>query len=266
VRKTGLIVAAAALALTACDPGPAVGPPPATLGAPVTEVAQLVADARAGIAAAPSAAFTTTVVLGTSTTNASGSLSFDGGTSNLTMVADGAEVRVIGKRTFTHAPSGLPGKEWVGTDADRADLLAQAAAAAVPVAVKLPDLGRALVQIKRTGRIVSAEPTRLGELPVNHYVLELDAAKAPEEFPEFAEPPVDGKPAKPIVAKLPAELWLDTAGRPARFTIDLSTGFAQLRPATGATDYRDWGKPVDIQPPPADQVVDLSELMKMMGR
>ncbi|MBE8520880.1 hypothetical protein ILP97_25915 [Amycolatopsis sp. H6(2020)] len=260
-----MIVAAAALALTACDPGPAVGPPPATLGAPVTEVAQLVADARAGIAAAPSATYTTTVVLGTSTTNASGSLSFDGGTSSFTMLADGQEVRVLGRKTFTHAPS-APGKEWIVADPDSTDPISHAGGAAVPVAVKLPDLGRALVEIERTGRIVSAEPTRLGELPVNHYVLELDAAKAPEEFPEFAEPPVDGKPAKPIVAKLPAELWLDAAGRPARFTIDLSTGFAQLRPATGATDYRDWGTPVDIQPPPADQVVDIGELMKQLGR
>jgi hypothetical protein len=225
-----------------------------------------VADVRAGIDAAPSAAFTTKVVLGPSTTNATGSLSFDGGTSKLTMVADGQEVRVIGKRTFTHAPSGLPGKEWVGTDADGGDLLARMAAATVPTAVKLPDLDRALEEITRTGRIVSAEPTRLGELPVNHYVLELDSAKAPSLFPEFAEPPVDGKPAKPVVAKLPAELWLDAAGRPARFTIDLSTGFPQLRPATGATDYRDWGTPVDIQPPPAEQVVALSELMKMLGR
>ena len=33
----------------------------------------------------------------------------------------------------------------------------------------------------------------------------------------------------------------------------------------GTTDYRDWGDPVDVPEPPADQVVDLSELMKKMG-
>jgi hypothetical protein len=269
VRKTGLIIAAAALVLTACDPGPGGAPPsaPVTLTAPVADVAQLVAAARAGIAEAPSAAFTTTLVFGTSTTNAVGSLSFDGSTISFKMVLADTEIRVIGKRTFTHAPSG-PGKEWVGTGPGGGDLLSRAAAAAVPTGVKLPDLGRALVEIERTGRIVSAEQTRLGELPVNHYVLELDAAKAPEEFPEFVEPPVDGKPAKAITAKLPAELWLDAARRPARFTVDLSSGFppGASNPATGATDYRDWGTPVDIQPPPADQVADIAELMKQLGR
>lgn len=267
MRKTGLIIAAAALALTACDPGPAGAPPkaPATLTAPVGDVAQLVAAARAGIAEAPSATYTTTVVLGTSTTNASGSLSFDGGTSSFTMLADGQEVRVLGRKTFTHAPS-APGKEWIVADPDSTDPISRVGGGAVSVAVKLPDLGRALVEIERTGRIVSAEQTRLGELPVNHYVLELDAAKAPDLFPEFAEPPVDGKPAKPVVAKLPAELWLDAARRPVRFTIDLTAGFTRERPATGATDYRDWGTPVDIQPPPADQVVDIGELMKQLGR
>ncbi|MEV6827045.1 hypothetical protein [Amycolatopsis sp. NPDC051102] len=267
MRRTGLSIATAALLLAACDPGPGGTPPaaPATLTAPVTDVGQLVAAARAGIAEAPSAAFTTTATLGPDTKTAPGSLSFDGSTSSLTMVVDGSEVRVIGKKTFTHAPAGIPGKEWVGTDPDSGDPIARAAGAAVPVLVKLPDLGRALIEIERTGRITAAEQVRLGDLPVNHYVLELDAAKAPELFPEFAEPPVNGKPAKAVTAKLPAELWLDAARRPVRFAVDLSAGLPQAVPTRGTTDYRDWGTPVDIRPPAADQVVDLGELMKKLG-
>ncbi|EOD64748.1 hypothetical protein H480_30291 [Amycolatopsis vancoresmycina DSM 44592] len=263
-------IATAALVLAACDPGPGGTPPtaPATLTAPVTDIAQLVAAARAGIAEAPSATFGMAAVLGTDTKESTGSLSFDGRTSSLTMVVDGSEVRVIGRKTFTHTAS-LPGKEWIGTDPDSTDPILRAAGAAVPVIVKLPDLGRALEEIERTGRLVSADQTRLEAGPVNHYVLELDAAKAPELFPEFAEPPVDGKPAKITTAKLPAELWLDAARRPVRFAVDLTAGApagAHGDPTLRATtDYRDWGKPVDIQPPPADQVVDLGELMKKMG-
>jgi hypothetical protein len=268
VRKTGLSIVTAALVLAACDPGPGRTAPtvPATLTAPVTDAAKLVATARAGIAEAPSATFTLTSVLGADTKDTTGSLSFDGSTSSLTMVVDGSEVRVIGKKTFTHAPS-MPGKEWVGTDPDSADPIFQAAGAAVPVIVNLPDLGRALVEIERTGRLVSAEQTRLGDRPVNHYVLELDTAKAPDLFPEFEEPPLDGKPARTTTAKLPAELWLDAARRPVRFAVDMSAGFPPggPSPTKGTTDYRDWGTPVDIQPPPADQVVDLGELMKKMG-
>jgi hypothetical protein len=271
VRTTGLIIAAAALALTACDPSSAGAPPaPATLGAPATDVAQLVATARAGIGEAESAGFTTAAVLGSTPEDVSGSLHFDGSTCNLRMILDGDEIRVLGKKTFTHAQQeAVPGKPWIGTDPESDDVMAQAAGMAVPVIVQLPDLGRALVEIERTGRIVSAEQTRLGDLPVNHYRLELDAAKAPDLFLEFAEPPMDNKPAKAITAKLPAELWLDAARRPVRFAIDLSAGMPEgargAETTKGTTDYRDWGKPVDIQPPPADQVVDLSELIKKIG-
>jgi hypothetical protein len=34
----------------------------------------------------------------------------------------------------------------------------------------------------------------------------------------------------------------------------------------GTTAYHGRGEPVDIQAPPADQVVDASELLKKMGR
>jgi hypothetical protein len=263
VRKTGLTIALAMLALTACDPGPATGPPAATpaptLTAPAPDVAQLVAAARAGIGEAPSAAFTMAAAVGAGTEDTTGSLRFDGRTSSLTMTLDGSEIRVIGKKTYTHSPmEAVPGKPWVGTDPDSTDPIARATGAAVPTILKLPDLGRALTEIERSGRIVSAGQTRLGDLPANHYRLELDAAKAPDLFPELLS---GGK-----LAKLPAELWLDAARRPVRFSIDMSPGSAEGTAAIkGTTDYRDWGKPVDIQPPPADQVVDLSELLKKMG-
>jgi hypothetical protein len=275
VRKTGLTVALAALALTACDPGPAAGPPPATapaLAAPAADVAQLVAAARSGIAAAPSATFTMDAVTGTLGKSATGSIRFDGGTRSLTISVDSTEFRVIGKKSYTRVPVGLPGKPWVGGDPDSPDSpdnpLARAAGGVVPTFVRLPDLDHALTAIARAGRIVSAEQTRLRDLPVNHYRLEIDVAKITDLFPEFIQLPMNGKPAKPITAKLPAELWLDAAQRPARFTVDLTSGFPQpnaLATVKGTTDYRDWGDPVEIVAPPADEVVDIWELIKKMG-
>lgn len=44
------------------------------------------------------------------------------------MVTGGSEIRVLGRRTFIHAPAGIPGKEWVGTDPGSEDLVSQAAA------------------------------------------------------------------------------------------------------------------------------------------
>ncbi|WP_410623535.1 hypothetical protein [Amycolatopsis sp. cmx-8-4] len=264
MRKTGPIIAMAVFALTACDPGPGSAPPPApALTAPVTDVAQLVAAARAGIAQAPSAAFTTDAVVSPDTKSVTGSLRFDGSTSSLTMLLDGSEVRVLGKKTYTRTPgAAIPGKPWVGTDPDSPDPMAQAAGVVVPTIVQLPDLGRTLAEIERTGRIVSADRTGLA----NHYRLELDPTKAPDLFPEFIRVPLDGKPAAPVTGKLPAELWLDAALRPVRFTVDLSPGFEQPGPTVkGTTEYRDWGKPVTIEAPPGDQVVDLSELLKKLG-
>ncbi|WP_370961878.1 hypothetical protein [Amycolatopsis sp. cg9] len=256
MRKSVLTIAAAALALTACDPAPVPPPAPPALAPPATDIAGLVGTTRAGIGHGPSAGYTTTAVFGPTTQQLTGSLRFDGGETSLSMVYDGGETRVLGKRTFTRTPQeAVPGKPWVGTDAGSADPVAQALGAGVPLAVKLPDLGRALAEIERTGRIVSAGQTKLGDVPVNHYRLELDPAKAPELFPELAQ--------QPSPAKVPAQLWLDAAARPVRFAVDFSAGPAA---AKGTTDYRDWGKPVDIPAPPADQVVDGVELLKKLGR
>jgi hypothetical protein len=272
MRKTGLIIAAAALALTACDPGPAAAPPsaPATLTAPVTDVAQLVAGIRAGVAETPSATFAMTSVLGTSTYNVPGSLTLDGGRGSITMVIQGSETRVIHGRTYSRLPPEVvPGKQWVAENPDSPDPVSRAMAGSEALIQKLPDVGWALIVAERTGRIVSAEQTRLGTLPVNHYRLEIDGAKAPELFPEFAHRGADDKVDKPMTAKLPAELWLDAARRPVRFAIDLTAGSPpnlQGDPtAKATTDYRDWGKAVEIPVPPADQVADITELLKKMG-
>lgn len=268
MRKAAPTVALAALLLTACDPShvPPAAPTPA-LAPPATDVGGLITATRTGIGQAPSATFTMDASTGDSGKSATGSLRFDGSACDLTITVDGSETRVLGKKTYTHPrQAAIPGKPWIDTDPDNPDPLAPAAAAGVPVLVKLPDLGRALTEIERAGRILSADQTRLRDLPANHYKLEIDAAKAPDLFPEFASAPATGNQPPPITGKLPAELWLDTANRPLRFTIDLSPGFHGA-PTTvkGTTDYRDWGDPVDIPPPPADQVVDLSELMKKLG-
>ena len=269
MRKTGLLVAGAVLALAACDPGPGSAPPPASptaLAAPAGDVAQLVVAVRSGIAQAPSAGFTMDAVFGADPQNVTGSLRFDGDATALKMVVDGSETRVLGRKTFTRTPvEAVPGKPWVGTDADSADPVARAMGAGVPAILKLPDLRLALTELERTGRIVSAGQTRLGTVAVNHYRLEFDAAKAPELFPEYAEPPLDGKPAKPVTAKLPAELWLDATQRPVRFAVELP-GLGPGTGLKGTTAYHGWGEPVDIQPPPADQVVDAAELLKKLGR
>ncbi len=256
VRKSVLTVAAAALALTACYPAPVPPPAPPALAPPATDVAGLVGTARTGIGRGPSAGFTTTSVSGPTTQELTGSIRFDGGETSLSMAFDGGETRVIGPRTFTRTPQeAIPGKPWVGTDAGSADPVAQALGTGFLLSVKLPDLGRALTEIERTGRIVSAGQTKLGDVAVNHYRLELDPAKAPELFPEFGP--------QPGAVKVPAQLWLDAAARPVRYAVDFSAAPA---PAKGTTDYRDWGKPVDIPAPPAGQVVDAAELLKQLGR
>ncbi|MEU5259373.1 hypothetical protein [Amycolatopsis sp. NPDC021455] len=272
MRKTGLIIAAAALALTACDPGPTGTPPPApaTLTAPAADVAQLVAGTRAGVAETPSATFTMTAVLGTTTSTVPGSLTLDGGRGSITMVIQGFENRVIQGRSYTRMPQEvIPGKQWMSADPDSADPVSRAMAGGEALIQKLPDVGWALMVLERTGRIVSAEHTQLGALPVNHYRLEIDVAKAPELFPEFAHRTGEGEADKPMTAKVPAELWLDAARRPVRFAVDLTAGSPpnpQGDPTMKATtDYRDWGKAVDIPVPPADQVADITELMKKMG-
>jgi hypothetical protein len=150
------------------------------------------------------------------------------------------------------------GKPWgkLAADSDLAKTMGAAQA-------QQNDPSQILQQIQQAGTINRSEQTTLDGKPVTHYWIDVDTAKSLDKLKSSG---LQDSQLEQIAAKvktIPVELWLDRDLLPAQFTEDMS-GVIQAAGAPAGTPsmkmtikYTDWGAPVDVQAPPADQVGEL---------
>jgi hypothetical protein len=151
------------------------------------------------------------------------------------------------------------GKRWVSIDLDA--LKSQGG-----------DYGSLIDQTQNTGPTqgleylqgLSGDVTKVGDDTVagqhaTHYRASIDYAKVAAKLPESSRDVAD-KLAK--LGTVPADVWIDDQDRVVkmRFAIDGSAfggagGAVQLE-----MEITDFGVPVDVQAPPADETVDLASL------
>lgn len=156
---------------------------------------------------------------------------------------------------------------WISGRVDATDPLSKAFIEVSAQSVKLSDPTVLAAEIA-TGRITGGQDMPVdGELG-HHYLLDLDVAADPGAFtcllPGTSTEELRGKLAGKKVV-LSAQLWLDRELRPEKFAVD-PVGLQKLAnpnaiPQPVITAYSEWGKPVDVAPPAADQVTDLTGLM-----
>ncbi|WP_298179702.1 hypothetical protein [Saccharomonospora sp.] len=120
------------------------------------------------------------------------------------------------------------------------------------------DPTKMLEQLQQAGgEIVNSEQTTLDGQDVTHYTIELDLSKAGDMV---GDPSVAA--AIPEGTMIPLELYLNGENLPVRLEMNMdelmrSTGMPGAGSATTVMTYSDWGKPVNIQAPPADQVAEM---------
>jgi hypothetical protein len=296
MRKTILVAAGAALVLTltACSGNSGTAQPVAAgsqtqtdggsgLASPFTDAIQLASASKQGAEKSKSAKFTMDGSAAGQTLNATGAMAFDGTSTKFSMTStaggETTEVRMVDKVMYIKLPAEQQkqmgtDKSWARISADGTDPVSQALGGALSQSADQSDPTKMLDQISKTGRIISSDQTQLNGEQVNHYKVELDVAKAIDQFtgqvPAAARTKLtDMLKGKDI--KIPAELWLNKDNLPVQVTMDQGP-LMQALGAPGAGDskftmkYTDWGTEVDVTAPPADQVVDLGELMKKAGR
>jgi hypothetical protein len=114
-------------------------------------------------------------------------------------------------------------------------------------------------ELLATFQEVGGEVKSLGDrdvrgVPTEGYELELDLAKlveaAPAKYRETLRSELDRRAEK----TLPVEVWIDDADRARRVAVEVEGD-----PVT--VDFFDFGVGVDVQAPPAAQVLDMSQLI-----
>jgi hypothetical protein len=291
MRKTTFAVAAGAalaLVLTGCgaksDSGTASAggaKPELGLAAPFGNVLELASAAKQGTEKSKTAKMSMDMSAGGKSETMQGAMSFNGVNSAFTMTMTGAEgpteMRYVDKTLYMKVPASEAalgnGKAWLKISPDATDPLSQAFSKAMSQASDQGDPSRVLDQVAKTGRIVSSDQTQLNGEQVNHYVVELDVDKAVDQFTGQLPAEVKAKMTEQLKGKnikIPAELWINKDQLPVQVTMDqgpmmqaLGAGAAGSSKTT--VKYSDWGSPVDVTAPPADQVGDFSEIAKKLG-
>ncbi|SFW66123.1 hypothetical protein [Amycolatopsis australiensis] len=292
MRKTTLVAAGAALVLTltACSGNSGTAEPAAAgsqtqaagLASPFTDAVQLASASKQGTEKSKSAKFSMEGSAAGQTLRATGAMAFDGANTRFSMTTTAAgqttEMRMVDQVMYIKLPAedqkqmGTD-KSWAKISADGTDPISQAMGSALSQSAEQSDPSKILEQISKTGRIISSDQTQLDGQQVNHYKVEMDVAKAIDQFTSQVPAAARGKLTDMLKGKdvkLPAELWLDKDNLPVQVTMDQGPMMQALGAPAGESKftmkYSDWGTQVDVTAPPADQVVDLGELMKKAGR
>ncbi|MFJ7212497.1 hypothetical protein [Amycolatopsis sp. NPDC098790] len=296
MRKTTLVAASAAvlaLTLTACSGNSGTAEPAAAgsqtqagsgglLASPFTDAIQLASASKQGTEKSKSAKFTMEGSAAGQTISATGAMAIDGANTKFSMTSTAAgettEMRMVDKVMYIKLPAEQQkqmgtDKSWAKISAEGDDPISQALGSSLSQSAEQSDPSKMLDQISKTGRIISSDQTELNGEKVNHYKVELDVAKAVDQFTGSLPAASRDKLTEMLKGKdvkIPAELWLDKDNLPVQVTMDQGPMMQALGAPAGdakfTMKYSDWGTTVDVAAPPADQVVDLGELMKKAGR
>jgi hypothetical protein len=174
-----------------------------------------------------------------------------GAPSKLAFIADGD---VLYLQLPAAAAAGAGGKPWMKVDASSLTKGLSGGSGALPSSTNPLDSFEKL-------RAVDAKIEDLGTETVRgtkttHFRTHLDLAKAITDLPADRRPPIDDAVLSSF-KDVPADVWLDDQDRPRRqqMRFDLA-GAGQPGTLTMTVEAFDYGKAVDIEVPPADQVTD----------
>jgi len=119
-----------------------------------------------------------------------------------------------------------------------------------------------------SGSIEAVGSEKIRGVETSHYRATIDSAKLQQLVPANRQQSLGGlnqAATQAGVTELPLDIWIDAEQRVRKIAVDLDA----KQPGTGTpikaslvVEFYDYGTPLDLQLPPADQVVDAATLQK----
>ena len=222
--------------------------------------------------AAESSRFTMDITVDTqgepTTVKVDGVMAGDGKTGQLTVstpVVGSIEERIVDGAiymnldSFPGAAAELAGKQWVKLDLEQ---LQQRDGAfgylANQAESNSPKQGLEYLQ-GLSGDVQDLGPDTVGGQPATHYRASIDYAKVLDRLPDANQ---ETRDALTKLGTVPADVWIDGQDRVVKMhmTIDGRAFGAGAGTAELTMELSDFGVPVDVQAPPADETIDFSAL------
>jgi hypothetical protein len=266
MRRLSLAVigsAVAVVALAAC--GTAGNAAPATPSAPkvqtISDLAHLVSS-RTAKAQTAHIDFTTGTSAGSFT--GTGQVEFAGAATKMRMDLNSPlgdiGMTLLGSTAYLKLPQNVAhtAKPWVRIDANGTDPISKALSAIIDQERQTADPSKAIEQIGSAGTITSTSKDQVDGAPATHYVISVDTAKlmASTSITPAMRQLFGGSGVK-LPAHVDYELWVDRNSLPVRLAFtETVTAPKSTTPQKVSMnmEYTDWGQPVTINAPAADQV------------
>lgn len=117
---------------------------------------------------------------------------------------------------------------------------------------------RVFAVLREAGDFEESGSEEVRGVTTTHYAGRVDLAKFLETFPSTPE---EDEPTERLVEEsFRAEVWVDRDGRVRKVAYDLPNAGPGMPAGEMTFEFYDFGKPVDITPPPADQVMSMLDV------
>lgn len=266
-----------ALVLGACGEETTSGQ--ASPGETFTNPASLVSAATASTEEKKSAHFTMDMNMGMMSSTGEGQGLFDGENSKMAMTMSmdmsamgqgtmDMEMRLLDNTMYMKVPN-MPGvdksKPWMKMDLDQ---LSGASGMDMSKMMEQNDPTKALEMLKDSGDITSTEESEVNGVPATKYTIDVDVQKMMSQYGNGMDQMFDAQSMK--VKTLPVDVWISEEQLPLKFRMNMGELMNSAMESSGqkmpkgmnfdnahvSMTYSDWGEPVTIEAPPADQVSD----------
>lgn len=220
---------------------------------PATDAAGLAALLRRGISSVSSVHLVLNVTTPNQTINSDGDAKLAGGMLkdlDLTQqLRSGDKRRLLIVDQTTYAQLGgtanPAGKPWLLITQDSTNPTARNLAASLESVRRSASLDHFSAFAAASRSVTLAGKESINNTPVDHYSIQVDVAKLPNDTPGRQPLLATG------ITTLPIELYVDGQGRPVKATQDLTV---QGQHTTTVIAFSKFNEPVSITAPPADQV------------
>lgn len=165
------------------------------------------------------------------------------------------EMVLVDKVLYMKLPAGLtggtaPSKPWVKISSAGDDPISKQMGSMLDTIDDSFDVGKQMEQLKTAGTITKQTKETLAGEETTHYWITLDMAKMAESDDPNVKKAAE-EAAKGGIGKMDMELWANSDNLPVQITTKVPAGGTTV---SMTMTYKDWGKPVQITAPPADQV------------
>jgi hypothetical protein len=151
------------------------------------------------------------------------------------------------------------GKPWLKIDPNSDSEIAKALGNMSDQLSQNADPRASLQKFEKSGEITATKEEELNGVQTTHYTITVDVQKMADSQADPDQKKAMQDAIDAGMKDFPVDVWVDRENLPVRFAMETPTpdGAGGMTSVKIQVDYSDWGKPVNVTAPPADQVAEL---------